>query len=193
MTPKQIERIQKKIKDIRKTLYDEKRMYGGYHDGRGLRYIPTELYLKIQDYNGGLTYLRWFSKNFPDDIGMPDFLFEWTIILFKVGKLKDAESKAIKTYFSNSYLIDTFFERNTKPVDKYENSNLETIEFAEFLTYSKNQSVLSDFTEWLTDFEKSEKFEKIKSKYFEISTRLKTENDTETRTYLLKQLYKLQH
>ena len=50
MTPKQIERIQKKIKNIRKALYEEKRMFGGYHDGRGLRYVPPSLYLKIQDY-----------------------------------------------------------------------------------------------------------------------------------------------
>lgn len=50
MTPKQIERIQNKIKKIRKEIYDEKRRFGGYHDGRGLRYLPFELYLKIQDF-----------------------------------------------------------------------------------------------------------------------------------------------
>jgi hypothetical protein len=192
MTPKQIERIQKKIKDIRKALSNEKRMFGGSHDGRGLRYAPTGLYLKIQDYKGGLTYLRWFSKNFPDDIGMPVFLFEWTIILFKLGKLKDAESKAIQTYFANSYLFDKFFERTVNQIDKYENSNLMTVDFADFLSYTKNQSELKDFAEWLTDFEKSERFEKIKSKYLEICKRLKTENDTETRSYLLQQLYQLQ-
>jgi hypothetical protein len=191
MTPKQIERIQKKIKNIRKALYEEKRMFGGYHDGRGLRYIPPSLYLKIQDYKGGLTYLRWFNKNFSDDIGMPDFLFEWTIILFKIGKIKEAESKAIQTYFANSYLFDKFFERQIIPIEKYENSNLDIPEFAEYLTYSKNQNELSDFSEWLADFEKSEKFGKIKSKFLEISKRLKTENDRETRSYLLQQLYQL--
>lgn len=191
MTPKQIERIQKKIKDIRKALYDEKRKFGGYYDGRGIRYAPTGLYLKIQDYKGGLTYLRWFNKNFPDDIGMPDFLFEWTIILFKNGKLQDAESKAIQTYFANSYLFDKFFKKPIKAIVKYENSNFETTEFAEFLTYSKNQTELNDFTNWLADFESSERFEKVKTKYLEISKRLNTENDTETRSDLLQQLYQL--
>lgn len=193
MTPKQTERIQKKIKDIRKALSDEKRIFGGYNDSGGFRYAPTGLFLKIQDYKGGLTYLRWFNKNFPDDIGMPDFLFEWTIILFKNGKIQDTESKAIQTYFANSYLFDKFFERITPPIDKYESSNLETIEFVEFLTYSKNQSELSDFAEWLADFEKSEKFKKIKIKYLEISKKLKTEKDIETRSYLLQQIDQLQN
>ena len=191
MTPKQIERIQNKIKNIRKTLYNEKRMFGCYDDSRGLRYAPLNLYLKIGDYKGALTYLRWFDKNFPYDSGMPDFLFEWTIILFKLGKLKDAESKAIQTYFANSYLFDKFFERQIFPIDKYENSNLENPEFAEYLNYSKNQIELSDFAEWLANFEKSKNFIEIKSKFHEIGKRLKTETDTETRRYLLKQLYQL--
>jgi hypothetical protein len=191
MTPKQIERIQNKIKNIRKTLYNEKRMFGCYDDSRGLRYAPLNLYLKIGDYKGGHTYLRWFNKNFPDDSGMPDFLFEWTIILFKLEKLKEAESKAIQTYFANSYLFDKFFERQIIPIEKYENSNLDIPEFAEYLNYSKNQIELNDFAEWLANFEKSENFREIKSKFHEIGKRLKTETDTETRRYLLKQLYQL--
>jgi len=163
MTPKQIERIQKKIKAIRKAIYDEKRLWGGYHDGRGLRYLPPQYYLKIPDYKGGLTYFRWFNKNFPDDGGGSEFLFEWTIILFKNGKLKDAESKAILSYFSNEYLFDKFFERPIIPLKHHKDSDFYKIGFAEYLTYSHNQSELHDFATWLADFEKSERFKEIKS------------------------------
>lgn len=83
MTPKQIERLRDKISRIKRTLAAEKRKFGWYDDSRGLRYLPTKYFVEIQDYKGGLGYLRWFSKNFPDDGGFPDFLFEWTIILFK--------------------------------------------------------------------------------------------------------------
>ena len=94
MTEKQAEKIQLKIKKIEAELAADKRRWGGfYDDSRGVRYLPTELYVKLQDWNGGLRYMRWFEKNFPDDIGFPDFLFEWTIILFKKGKLKEAEKK----------------------------------------------------------------------------------------------------
>jgi hypothetical protein len=58
MTPKQIERIQSKIKQIRSTLTAEKRKYGACDDSRGIRYLPLEYYIKIQDYKGALNYTR---------------------------------------------------------------------------------------------------------------------------------------
>ncbi|MFA5259827.1 MAG: hypothetical protein WC450_01205, partial [Candidatus Omnitrophota bacterium] len=97
MTTTRIEKTRKKIEQIRKTLVAEKKKFGCFDDSRGLRYLPLELYIRIGDYSGGLTYCRWFDKNFPDDCGFPDFLFEWTIILFMNGKLKKAETKALKT------------------------------------------------------------------------------------------------
>ena len=85
MTPKQSQRLIKKIADIKRALAAEKRKFGGYDDSRGLRYLPTRYYLQLADYKGGLAYTRWFAKTFPDDIGFPDFLFEWAVLLFKVG------------------------------------------------------------------------------------------------------------
>lgn len=87
MTPKQKERIQLKIAKIKKELAADKKRWGGYYDdSRGLRYLPPELYLKIQDYSGALRYFNWFHKNFPDDSGYPVFLFEWAITRFKKGR-----------------------------------------------------------------------------------------------------------
>ncbi|WP_241910479.1 hypothetical protein [Pseudotamlana carrageenivorans] len=89
MTPKQVERIQNKIKKIKKELAADKKHWGGYyHDGRGLRYLPPALYLKINDYTGALRYFNWFNKNFPEDSCYPIFMFEWTMTLFKRKKLK---------------------------------------------------------------------------------------------------------
>ncbi len=191
MTPKQIERIQIKIKKIRAALADEKRKFGCYDDSRGMRYIPPQLFVKIGDYKGGLVYMRWFKKNFSDDAGFPEFLFEWTLILFKNGKLKDAEQKAIEIYFSNSYLFDKYFGREIIPIEKYEYSNVSTAEFVQYFHYSSEQKELADFSEWLLEFEKSEIFQNIKEKYIEISKRLLHEEDTEIRGYLLGQLRQL--
>ena len=85
MTDKQVERVRKKIEKFKKALAADKKFWGGeYHDGGGIRYIITEQYIKIQDYKGGLRYLNWFHKTFPDDGGFPVFLFEWTFILLNV-------------------------------------------------------------------------------------------------------------
>src|SRR5690349_5782845 len=119
-TPKQIERLKKKISDIRKTLASEKKKFGACDDSRGLRYIPLRYFIELGDFSGGLTYTKWFAKNFPDDMGFPDFLFEWTIILFKNGKIKEAEKKAFQTFCSNTYLFDKYFCKPILPVNKWE-------------------------------------------------------------------------
>jgi len=52
MTEKQIQRIKKKITNLRAVLSAEKRKFGGYFDNRGIRYLIPDLYLKIPDYKG---------------------------------------------------------------------------------------------------------------------------------------------
>ncbi|MBE7169018.1 MAG: hypothetical protein INR73_00415 [Williamsia sp.] len=192
MTPKQIERLKKKIAGIRRTLAAERRKYGWYDDGRGLRYLPTKYFIQLGDYSGGLTYTKWFSKNFPDDIGFPDFLFEWTIILFKTGKIKEAEKKAFRTFCRNSYLFDRFFGRPIAPIDKWEGSNLEVPGFTECLDYSSNQSELADFSKWLDTLISTENFKDLCNKYIDIYKKLKTERDSEIRHYLVKQASQLE-
>ncbi len=164
MTPKQQERIKNKIKKIKAALASDKKYWGGkYHDGQGLRYLPPQFYLELGDYSGGLRYFNWFNKNFPDDSCYPDFLFEWTIILFKTGRIKEAEKKAFETYQSDSYLFDIFFGREVTKIEKREDTNLQTqeIEESEFY-YNSKQDNLADFSEWLDKFITSEKFKKDK-------------------------------
>ncbi len=185
MTPKQIERIKKKIADIKRTRVTEKRKFGGYHDSRGLRYLPTKYFIQLEDYSGGLIYTKWFDKNFPDDIGFPDFLFEWTVILFKTGKIKEAERKAFQTYCSNTYLFDKYFGRQVIPVDKWEGSNMEIPAFTKYFDYSSEQKELADFTNWLVKFMLTQDFINQTKKYIEIQKRLKFESDIETRHYLV--------
>lgn len=144
-----------KHKQIRYTLALEKREFGVYDDSRGLRYLPLKYYLKIEDYRGGLNYTRWYQKNSPDDIGFPEFLFEWIIILFKLGKLEDAEKMALRTFFSKTYLFEKFFKRPIIQIDKWEWSNWEGIEIANELQYNCDDENLHDFSEWL---EKSRKW-----------------------------------
>jgi hypothetical protein len=76
LTQKQIDKLRKIIADIKRTLATEKRKFGCYDDGRGLRYLPPFLFIQLSDYVGGVTYMKWFAKNFPNDIGFPVFLFE---------------------------------------------------------------------------------------------------------------------
>lgn len=187
MTEKQIEKIRVKIKKIRSALAAEKRMFGGYDDSRGLRYLPPGLFIKISDFTGGLTYLRWFAKNFSHDIGFPDFLFEWTLILYQKGKFHEAEKKAFQTFCANTYLFDKFFCNTIVPLTKYESSNMSIPEFTDSFKYSQKQEQLKEFSEWLKKLTSSEKFEKLCNDFVSIQKRLLTEHDITKRKELLKQ------
>lgn len=192
MTENQTERLKLKIKKIKAALAADKRRWGGfYDDSRGLRYLPLQYYIKLADWTGGIKYLKWFQKNFPDDIGFPDFLFEWTIILFKSGDVKKAEQKAFSTFCSNTYIIDKFFGRPVVPLDKYENSNIDIPEFANYLTYLSSQQDLTDFANWLGHFTGSGKFVVASQKFIDIYRQLKTEDNREKRCYLIKQAQQL--
>jgi hypothetical protein len=188
MTPKQIERIQLKIKSLKAALARDKRQWGGdYHDGQGIRYLIPRLYIQIENYKSGQRYFNWFEKNFPDDSGYPDFLFEWTIVLFQNDKLKLAEKKLFETYCSNIYVIDKFLGREIKPIDKWEGSNLEMSSFTDYFKYSMKDNNLTIFSEWLKGFIETEKFRLASEKYILIEKRLKTEEEYEVRVSLGKQ------
>lgn len=192
MTPKQTERIKKKIDDIRRILAAERKKFGGYDDSRGLRYLPVKYYVQLGDFAGGLTYTRWFDKNFPDDSGFPQFLFEWTLVLFKTGRIKEAEQKAFETFCSNTYLFDRFFGRPVQPLDKWEGSNLETPSYTGYLDYRSGQAELADFSDWLNNYISTPAFTNRAGKYIDIQKELKGEENTEKRRHLVMQARELE-
>ena len=191
MTEKELKKIRQKISRIKSNLNAQKRKFGWIDDSRGSRYILPGLYIKIRDFKSGLNYLNWFHKNFPDDAGFPDFLFEWTIILFKNKKTIEAERKILETFFSNTYVIDKFFNREIIPIQKSENSNVEEPGFCKYFEYSVKTLGHQDFVQWLENFEKSEQFIRITTKFIELNKLLLNESEIEVRELLLEQERKL--
>jgi len=191
MTDKQKEKIKDKIKRVKATLTAEKKKFGGFDDSRGLRYLPTGLYIKLGDFDGGLKYLKWFNKNFPDDMGFPEFLFESTIILFKTGHMKEAENYALKTYFSNTFLFDRYFTRQSMWLDKKKQPGFQQAEYLENFNYSHDQDEFLEFSDWLNKFIQTDRFVKTKCEFDEIERQLETEPVGPRRTMLVERLYKL--
>lgn len=162
MTPKQAERIKTKITKIKKELAADKRRWGSfYDDSRGLRYLPPALYIKLGDYSGAKRYFNWFAKNFPDDMGYPIFLFEWTITLFKTRKKAQAEQMALETYRANTYLFDAFLQRPPHGRSIREWSNWASKELAADLPYSETDKELTDFAKWLEALMDSKTFQQF--------------------------------
>jgi len=192
MTPKQIEKLKKKITDIKRILAAEKRKFGAYDDSRGLRYLPAGYFVQLGDYKGGLTYLKWFYKNFSDDSGFPEFLFESAILLFRTGRLTEAASAAFQTFCANPYWIDRFLGGSPVPLDIWHSSNLMQVEYTQALTYTSDQPDLLDFSDWLKKLITTEDFDRRSSRYIEIYRQLKTETDKESRRRLIHEAFQLE-
>lgn len=176
MTEKQIENVKAKIEKYKKALAADKKHWGGqYHDGQGIRYIIPEQFIKIKDYKGGLRYLNWFDKNFPDESGYPIFLFEWTLILFKCNKLIEAEQKAHRTFFSNTYLFDKFLGKEPLKINKNESSTWEYESLVENFTYTSKDPEFAEFASWAESVLNNRKFVDKANEFLEIERELKNE------------------
>jgi hypothetical protein len=194
MTEKQIDRVKKKIKKYKNALAADKKFWGGeYHDGSGIRYLIPGQYIKIKDFKGGLRYLTWFDKNFPDDSGHPIFLFEWTFILFKCDKLNQAEQKAHHTFFSNTYLFDKFLGKEPLPFDKCENSSWELASLEEYFTYTSKDTEFIEFARWIETVLSSRTFLDKANEFIEIERQLKSEPIGQRRSELVEKSSKIKY
>ncbi|CAA0200799.1 hypothetical protein [Tenacibaculum maritimum] len=189
MTEKQQERIRLKIKKIKSELAADKKRWGGfYDDSRGLRYLPLGYYIKLKDYSGGKRYINWFYKNFPDDGGFPEFLFECTIVLFYSKKLKEANRKLFETFSSNTYIIDKFLGDKISQIEKYEGSNIAGIEYLNCFNYTNADEDLSEFTNWLNETYNSDLFKSAANEHIDLQRQLKVEHEYERRVGLGKKM-----
>lgn len=185
MTEKQIERIKKKIKGCKAQLSAEKRKFGAYHDGRGIRYIIPELYLEIEDYKGCLRYFNWFQKEFGDDVGFPHFIFQWTFVLFQNKKCELAEKKLYETIFSNTYLIPVLLDLEIDRIEKSETISTERIEFAKEIASEMSKIITDDFNIWLKEITNKEIFSKRIRDYIGLQKLIESEPVGKDRTDLL--------
>jgi len=188
LTSRQITSRQNKIKKCRAILATEKRKFGGYHDGQGLRYIIPELYLEIEDYKGCLTYFRWFDKNFPDDCGFPSTLLIWSKALFERGKLKEAKLKLMEMGITNIYLIPILLnldlETQNMPIRNSSMGYDWAMEDAKHLQHLMTEN----FTNWLHEFYPSSEYQVVIEYYIELSLKLDETKPTSERRLIIDEM-----
>ncbi|SFD85897.1 hypothetical protein [Thermophagus xiamenensis] len=187
MTDKQIERIKKSIRKRRAALTAEKRKFGGFIDSAGNRYYIFELYMKIVDYKGVITYKKWFDKNFSDDIGSPFLSLIWAVACFELGKMAEAKTYTIDTAFQNVYLHGLLLDREVSPIDMY-NHGYDMLEFAKSLIEDCKKITTKTYLDWLATFINTDEYNDPVNKYIALNKLLKDENNDEKRGKLLDEI-----
>ena len=192
MTDKQIQKIQKRIKAYRAILTNEKKRFGGYMDSGGIRYVIPELYLQIQDYKGAMTYFRWFSKAFPDDIGFPAFNLFWAATLFENNKIPESLRKVYETAFSNTYLLDLIAGKDVKPIDKSELIGFENLDYAKQIYKGCIELITLEFQIFLTGLIEDKGFKDNLNKYIGLQKLIKDEPVGQMRSHLINESTKFE-
>jgi hypothetical protein len=185
MNEKEIETIKEIIKVYRARLAGEKRRFGGYFDNGGIRYVIPELYLKLKDYKGALSYYRWFNREFPGDSGFAAFNLLCALTLFQNKKIKEAIRMAYKTGFSNIYLIDLLCKKSPVDIDRLEHAQIEDLEYAKKIVEGYEKLVTKEFRDWICLLNENEEFKSHMKKYVSIQKLLSDEPQGQLRSYLI--------
>ena len=183
MTEKQIERVRLSIKKHRAVLTAEKRKFGGFFDNRAIRYHIANLYMKIADYKGTITYKRWFDKNFPEDIGSPLLSLHWSIAYYELGKIKEAKIYTIDTALQNIYLHELLLDRKVKHIDMYEFGR-DMLEHAQLIRKEYGKEATDSYLNWLSAFIETDEYKEPINKFIELSKLLKDEENHDRRIEL---------
>jgi len=192
MTDKQIIKAQKRIKAYRAILANEKKRFGGYMDSGGIRYFIPELYLQLQDYKGAMTYFRWFSKAFPDDIGIPAFNLFWAATLFENNKIPESIRKVYETAFSNTYILDLIAGKDVKPIDKSELAGYENLDYAKQIYKGCIEHITLEFQKFLTGLIEDKVFRDNLNRYISLQKLIKDEAVGQMRTHLINESNKFE-
>ena len=187
MTEKQIEKIRLSIKKHRSTLTAEKRKFGGFDDSAGRRYYIPDLYMRIADYKGAITYKKWFDKNFPDDIGTPLLSLEWSIAYFELGLITETSIYTVDTSFKNVYLHGLLLDRDISRIDMYE-QGYDMLEFAKSMIKDCKEFSTKPYLDWLKIFIDTDEYKQTINKFIALNKLLKDENIRDKRIKLLDQI-----
>ena len=184
MTEKQIEKIRLSIKRHRAALTAEKRKFGGFFDSAGRRYNISDLYMRISDYKGAITYKKWFDKNFPDDIGGPLLSVNWSIAHYELEQITETKIYTIDTAFQNIYLHGLLLDKEVSRIDMFE-QGYDMLEFAKSMIKDCKKVATKPYLDWLSIFMETDDYKVPVNRFIALNKLLKDENNRAKQSELI--------
>jgi len=119
---------------------------------------------------------------------MPGITFMSSLIYYKNQKMKEAEKKALQTFFADSNAYDIFLGR---PVPEIANSNFDLNSIKDFYSEILKLIDVTDYTNWLIDFEKSSIFVEHIAEFQALREKQLSEQDETIAEELFEKIIKL--
>ncbi|HHN48794.1 MAG TPA: hypothetical protein ENN08_07725 [Bacteroidales bacterium] len=146
--------------------------------------VADDLFMRISDYKGAITYKKWFDKNFPNDIGGPLLSLNWSIAYSGLGHIKEAKIYTIDTAFQNIYLHGLLLDREVSRIDMYEHG-YDMLEYAKSMIMDYKKVSTQPYLYWLRQFMDTDDYKAPVNKVIALSELLKNENNRDKRIKLL--------
>lgn len=189
--PEDHKKLRARIRSYERKLEQEKKEFGAFMDGSGKRYLLGPLYLLMDDIEGSIKSFEWFENEFSDDVGEPYQYLCWTLALYKSNNLNEAKKKALETVFQNLYLIPYLFQIEQKQHDMWHSSNMEWLEYTEYLPAEFIDLWDDKALEWLKQFYNDNKTQDIIKAYVVLNVRLKDLRPGDERGEVINKINKL--
>ncbi|WP_288014789.1 hypothetical protein [Sphaerochaeta sp.] len=184
--PKTPRGLSNTITRIRTSLSTFKREYGWIDDGAGDRYYLAYLYFLLDDNRRSSEYMRWFNREFPDDIGEPVQLLCMALMLHRMGK--DGSSMLGRTMCSNIYLLPFILDEKAEQVDMWYGCNYEESDYLDETPKVIVNAITDKDRQWLYEVYHSDKLQAALHRLIEINKKLLSERQGVRRSTLVTEL-----
>jgi hypothetical protein len=188
--PKTERGLRSRITRYRAELTREKRTYGGINDGRGMRYVIFWLLFLLDDPNESKKYIRWYAKEFDDDVGEPIHKLCLSLILHRIGNLAEAAYTLADLMLANQQFIPTLTGIPSSGLKQGRSSDA-SASYVEEIP-SEILSAISEAEKlWMVEKYNSFVFRRLRKQYSDIETELDRTEVGPARTRLVDELYGL--
>jgi hypothetical protein len=103
--PKTERGLRSRIARYRAALSREKRIHAYISDGGGTRYVIFWLLFLLNDPQESKKYIRWYAKEFDEDIGEPLQRLCLALMLYRMGDTPQADYALADLMLANQYFI----------------------------------------------------------------------------------------
>ena len=189
--PETKKKLKSRISSYKSSLLKEKKKFGYVDDGEGKRYLLFPLYFVLNDIEETKDYIKWYEKEFSDDIGEPIQKLCWALILRRMGNELEAKKMLAETMLSNLYIIPKLLGHEIKEYDIRHSSSDQDIGYFSYLPKEVTASITEIETKWLRQEYDSPEFRHIRQRYIEIYHKLKFTKEVDERERLLSESHSL--
>jgi hypothetical protein len=189
--PQDLKKVRTRIRRYERSLRQEQERFGHIGGGYGKRYLLGPLYLLMGDTDGVLQSYTWFDQTFAGDSDEPLHLLCWALVLYRVGKLNQAEAKLRQTMLSNVYLVPHLLGMEQEVIEMWHPSNLAYKSYVACIPESTFHLWEPPAIQWANTVYHNESTRRVRERYIELYTQLKKEPRGPRRSELLEEACQL--